>query len=227
MRKAGPHRWMTLALQLFFLVEAIFAIKNSQWFLVAITLVVFLITFFPVLLERTLRIRTPPQFYFLVIGFVVASLFFGEGQGYYVRFWWWDMLLHAVAGLLAGIVGFLLVYGAYSDIRISGQIKRKLVVSFSFFFSLSIGVIWEIFEFTMDKLFGTTMQMPMFGDSSGLTDTMWDLIMNTVGALAAATLGWRYLKQMKQDIIFESWINAFIDSNPSLFESERQRNFSG
>jgi hypothetical protein len=43
-------------------------------------------------------------------------------------------------------------------------------------FAVAVGAVWEIFDFSMDEPFGTDMQKAMFGDPSGLTDTMWDLI---------------------------------------------------
>jgi hypothetical protein len=53
---------------------------------------------------------------------------------------------------------------------------------------LSIGALWEIFEFLMDSLFGLNMQ------KSGLIDTMWDLIVDALGALVISILGYLYLK---------------------------------
>ena len=60
----------------------------------------------------------------------------------------------------------------------TGLVKLLAVAlgAFAFTFALALGNVWEIFEFGMDRLFGLTMQKPMAGDPSGLTDTMWDLI---------------------------------------------------
>jgi hypothetical protein len=49
---------------------------------------------------------------------------------------------------------------------------------------------WEIFEFSMDQIFGLNMQKPMLGDPSGLTDTMWDMIVNLIGAAIVSLSGW-------------------------------------
>jgi uncharacterized membrane protein YjdF len=56
------------------------------------------------------------------------------------------------------------------------------VALFAFVFAIALGTLWEIFEFAMDQIFGLEMQKPMFGDPSGLTDTMWDMIVNAIGA---------------------------------------------
>src|SRR5699024_10767570 len=114
------------------------------------------------------------------------ALFLGETRGYYGRFWWWDIGLHATSGVLLGIFGFLLVYLLNGIPRLDVSMQPGFVAFFAFCFALSIGAVWEIFEFAMDALAGMNMQKPFLGDPSGLTDTMWDLIMDALGALAIA-----------------------------------------
>ncbi len=87
----------------------------------------------------------------------------------------------------------------------------------AFLFALGVGTLWEIFEFTMDSLFGMNMQKPMLGDPSGLTDTMWDLIVDAVGALVISILGWRYLRNPGKPSFLERWIDGFIERNPRFF----------
>src|SRR3546814_9429666 len=80
----------------------------------------------------------------------------------------------------------------------------SVLAVFAFCFSQAIGALWEIFEFTMDQVFGLTMQKPMLGDPSGLTDTMWDLIVNAIGALAISVAGWRYLSRARSSYL-DNW----------------------
>ena len=79
------------------------------------------------------------------------------------------------------------------------------------------GAIWEIFEFSMDQFFGMDMQKEMLGDPSGLTDTMWDLIVDTVGAALIALMGFGYLRTRGNESFLEQWIDRFIEANPGLF----------
>jgi hypothetical protein len=62
------------------------------------------------------------------------------------------------------------------------------------------------------------MQKPMLGDPSGLTDTMWDLIVDTLGASAIALLGWWHMDSNKRSFI-DHWIQKFIDQNPRMFRA--------
>lgn len=70
----------------------------------------------------------------------------------------------------------------------------------------------------MDSLLGMNMQKPMFGDHSGLTDTMWDLIVDAIGALVISVLGYGYLKTTDDSSFLERMIHRFIHSNPRLFK---------
>jgi uncharacterized membrane protein YjdF len=98
------------------------------------------------------------------------------------------------------------------------SMKPGFVAFFAFLFAVGIGALWEIFEFSMDKTFGTNMQKPMLGDPSGLTDTMWDLIVASVGALVISVFGYVYLKTGNKGSFIERWISAFVKLNPRLFK---------
>jgi hypothetical protein len=58
----------------------------------------------------------------------------------------------------------------------------------------------------------------MFGDPSGLTDTMWDLIVDSVGAFIISAIGWWHMKKRRPSFM-EAWILKFIERNPRLFQS--------
>ncbi|KXS54537.1 MAG: hypothetical protein AWU57_1108 [Marinobacter sp. T13-3] len=218
MRIRITHQRITGFLQLILLTEAILALWGQRWFTAFLTSMIILITFFPVLFERRFRIHIPPELQLAAIGFVFASLFLGEVHGYYSRFWWWDMALHTTSGFLLGILGFLLVHIMNETEKIQLHMKPGFVAFFAFLFSLGVGALWEIFEFAMDSFFGMNMQKPMLGDPSGLTDTMWDLVVDALGAVVIAFLGWRYLKRPDQKSFLEHWIDGFVSRNPRFFK---------
>jgi uncharacterized membrane protein YjdF len=217
MREHEIHRRLTLALQTILVVGLIAEIWAKQWFPAVITSAIILITFAPLFLEKKFRVFIPPEVVLLSIAFVFASLFLGEVRGYYGLYWWWDIALHAGSGFLLGVIGFLLVYLLNETEEIGVHMKPGFVAFFAFLFAVGIGAIWEIFEFAMDSLFGMNMQKEMLGDPSGLTDTMWDLIVDTLGALIISVLGYGYLKTARNESFLERWIHAFIKSNPRFF----------
>lgn len=217
MRLPISHRRLAIALQVILLIETLAAIWRQKWFVAVITAGIVAVTLLPLLLERRFRVFIPPQFQLLAIAFVFASLFLGEVHGYYTRFWWWDVALHASSGFLLGIVGFLLVHLLNETEEIGVHMRAGFVAFFAFLFALGAGALWELFEFAMDGFFGANMQKAMLGDPSGLTDTMLDLAVDGLGALVITLYGYAHLRTAGRESFLEKWIEAFIRRNPRLF----------
>lgn len=207
----------TLVLQFFLLLGAVLAALQGRWLPALTTLAIAGLTFLPFVLGRRFRTQIPAELELLAVGFLYASLFLGEVHGYYVRFWWWDAVLHTGSGFLLGILGFLLVHILNEHERIEMHMKPGFVAFFAFLFAVGLGAIWEIFEFAMDQLFGMNMQ------KSGLVDTMWDLIVDTAGALVISLLGWRALRRGERDWFLQRWIQDFVVKNPEIFRPKNER----
>lgn len=210
------HARLTIALQTLIALGLLLSLYERQWMNAAIIAGILLLTMLPALFARGLDLYIPPEFELMAIAFIFAALFLGETRGYYGRFWWWDIALHSTSGGLLGILGVLLVYVLNQDPRIDLHMQPGFVAFFAFCFALAMGTLWEIFEFSMDQIFGMNMQKPMFDDPSGLTDTMWDLIVVALGALLMSAVCYVYMKR-KMESIIERWIRRFIEGNPRLF----------
>lgn len=203
-------------LQVIMGLELLLVLVNQLWLSAFLVIAIMLAVSSPILLGRHFRVYLPLEFQVFAIVFVFASLFLGEVRDFYARIWWWDMALHASSGVLLGLLGFLLVYMLNENARVELTMRPRFVAFFSFVFAVAIGALWEIFEFTMDSLFDMNMQKPMLGDPSGLTDTMWDLILDTLGALTVSLLGWWFMHTRKRSFI-ERAIQTFIEKNPRFF----------
>ena len=212
------HRGILIVLQLIMAVELVLLFYEGQWVNAFLVMAIMAIILSPAALGRRFRVNVPPEFQVLAVVFVFAALFLGEIRSYYERIWWWDIALHTSSGLLMGVLGFLLVYVLNESERVDVHMRPRFVAMFAFLFAVAVGTLWEIFEFAMDQTIGSNMQKPMFDDPSGLTDTMWDVIVNMVGALAVSSLGWWYMIRREHSFI-EDWIRKFIERNPRLFRS--------
>jgi len=210
------HFTIVAVLHLVMIAELILLIIDRQWMHVFLVVGIMAVMLLPIFLKSRLPMQVPHEVQILAIGFVFATLFLGEIRDYYVRFWWWDLLLHGTAGFLMGILGFMIVYVLNENERVDMHMRPSFLALFAFCFSQAIGAIWEIFEFAMDNFFGLTMPKPMLGVASGLTDTMWDLIVNAIGAAIVSLAGWRYLRRVRTSLL-DSWSKRFIDRNPRLF----------
>jgi len=199
-------------------VGALLMFFQGRYQAMAEILIILFITFLPIILGKRFDVRIPHGFETLAVIFLYMSLFLGETQSYYTRFWWWDLVLHSGSAFLLGILGFLMVYVLNERKEVDLDMKPKFIALFAFMFAVSIGALWEIFEYGMDQVFGLNMQ------KSGLQDTMWDLIVDVAGAAFISILGWGYINNREEDSFLERWIRDFVEKNPRLFEQEYPKN---
>lgn len=173
-------------LQLSILAVAVHAFASGKWIVSFSGVVVLLLTFVPAIIERKFRVRLPVEVTTFVCAFLFASYVLGEVSDFYEQLWWWDLLLHGASAFVTGLIGFMVVYGFYVTNRVRLAPIYFAIISFTC--AVTLGSIWEIFEYLMDFSFGLNMQ------KSGLHDTMTDLIVNSFGALAAALVGFFYVR---------------------------------
>ena len=124
-------------------------------FLCVFTLVLFLV---PVFVERAFRVDVPALLENIVLIFIFAAEIMGEINSFYTRFALWDTMLHVTTGFLAAAVGLSLIVILNRKKVFGLNLSPFFVAMFSFCFSMTIGVLWEFFEFSMDQLFATDMQ---------------------------------------------------------------------
>jgi len=202
--------WVFWTIRLLLILGTILSVINYNWINVALFLLTLFLTFLPSIIERELKISYPSEGELILILFIFASMYLGEIHAFYVKFWWWDLMLHAISGFIVAGIGFMIVYILNKKKRLG--LNPIFVSLFSFSFAVSIGVIWEIFEFTMDFIFGVNMQ------KSGLADTIWDLIVNSIGALIVSYFGYLYLKGRMKSKIIDALKARFLEKNSDLFK---------
>ena len=118
----------------------------------------FLLLYLPSWIQVKLRIELPPPLEIAIFCFIFAAEILGEVNAFYVVIPGWDTMLHTINGFLAAAVGFSMVMLLNDDDRIAFHLSPAFLAMVAFCFSMTIGVLWEFFEFSMDMLFGTDMQ---------------------------------------------------------------------
>jgi hypothetical protein len=214
--KRRAHLAVLLALQLVMAVQLVILIMRHEAPQAVFVAGIMAVTAAPALFRSRLPVEIPSEIEVVAVLFIFATLFLGEVRDYYERYWWWDMTLHTTSGLLLGMLGFMIVYVLNENRLVDLHMRPAFVALFAFFFAVALGAIWEIFEFAMDENFGTNMQPATPSDPSGLTDTIHDLIVDTIGAAVVSLFGWRYIGKARSSRV-DNWAKRFIDRNPRLF----------
>ncbi|MBN2458240.1 hypothetical protein JXB31_03870 [Candidatus Woesearchaeota archaeon] len=189
-------------------IAIISAAFSRSWSVVFVSSLSLFLTFLPAIFERNYKIHLPAELEIIVVVFIYAALFLGEVHQYYTRYWWWDVVMHTGSGIVLGFAGFIIVFILYHEQKV--RTSPLFIAVFSFCFAVSIGVLWEIVEFSIDMLCNTNMQ------KSGIVDTMWDLIVDSAGALITSIMGFFYIKCGRAPI-FKGFLRRFIKENPKLF----------
>ena len=154
----------------------------------------------PTFLTRRFRFELPAALYIMYILFLYGAIFLGEVRSFYYMVPHWDVFLHAFSSLMAGSFGFMVVALLNRNERVPIHLSPFFVALFAFCFAVTIGAVWEIYEFSFDGLLGLNMQKFMTGDGevlvgrAALTDTMKDIIVDCLGALTASVAGYISLK---------------------------------
>ena len=207
-RKHSPFTYVSWAL---LLGAALYGLFTQSWNMVFLSGVVFVLTLLPFFLESWTDLRLPRSFIGAVTAFIVGTIFLGEVGDFYERFWWWDIFMHTGSAIGFGMIGTVVMLIFVRGDRLKAP--ALLLASMAFAFAVSIGALWEIFEFAMDQLFGLNMQ------KDGLFDTMTDLIVDSIGALIGAGAGYWYLKRGGTGFL-PLTIEKFVRDNPCVFSDD-------
>ena len=124
-------------------------------FLCVLTLILFML---PSTLERKLDLDLPNTLEIIILLFIFASEILGELKCYFITYPHWDSMLHTTTGFLCAATGFALIDILNRNSRIKFQLSPVYVALAAFCFSMTVGVLWEFFEFTADQVMHTDMQ---------------------------------------------------------------------
>ena len=157
-RKSPGPFIVYILLRLSVILILIAQVFNRDWknvMLCGLTLILFTV---PSFIEKNWHIDIPGTLEVIILLFIYAAEILGEIKAYYVNVPGWDTALHTITGFLSAAVGFSLVDILNRNEHIKMSLSPVYVAMAAFCFSLSVGIIWEFFEFTMDMVFGLDMQ---------------------------------------------------------------------
>ena len=155
----------------------------------------------PGILERKLMITIPSGMVVAFALFLFCAVYLGEVHYFYFRVPHWDTLLHTFSGFALGTVGFSIIALLNKSKSVTLSLSPAFVAIFAFCFAVTIGVVWEIYEFSVDSFSNLNMQKYILesGESlagrDALMDTMKDLIVDSLGALVTSIVCYVSMKR--------------------------------
>ena len=220
-----------IVLRLIVIVSLVFALVRGNFENAVLCVATLLLLLAPSFIEKSFSVELPSVFEIIIMCFAFSHAILGEIGCFYVKVPWWDTMLHTLNGFLCAGVGFSLIDLLNRDKRFRFELSPVYVALVAFCFSMTVGVLWEFFEFGSDMIFKTDMQkdtvirsitsvaldptksntpVTVDGITSvvvngrelgvggyldiGLIDTMKDLIVNFIGAVAFSIFGFIYIK---------------------------------
>ena len=191
------------------------SIKESRFiFTIIQALLLGILTFVPYLFKKLFKVQIPILLEILYLMFCAATIMLGEIFEFYIKYKWWDDLLHIFSGSFISVIGFVVIYYLNEKKDIKFNLSPGFIVLFCLCFSLAGELVWEIIEWTLDGLVGSNMQRYMhdilltpFEGREALRDTMWDMIEALIGSVILNVVAYFDLKREN------SSIKKFISSN--------------
>lgn len=147
-----------LLLRFLVILSMILQIFHRNWsnvFLCILTLILFTIPYF---VDKKLHISLPSTLEIIILLFIFSAEILGEIQNFYGIFKHWDTILHTINGFLCAAIGFSLIDILNRSEKLPVSLSPVFVALVAFCFSMTIGVLWEFFEYGCDNFLRTDMQ---------------------------------------------------------------------
>jgi len=168
------------------LITAMVSTASRQWKDLALSLLAMICLILPFVIARIAKnknIALPSVFQLITVLFIFMAQYLGEIKRFYQLFWWWDLLLHAIFGSFVVVVTLYSINGMIKkDQEMTDQRFTLFTVIFAFSISITLGTLWEMFEFVGDYLFKAGMV------KGGIEDTATDILVKILAAFITALI---------------------------------------
>lgn len=147
-----------LILRLFVIVSLVLSVIRGNYENTGLCIATLLLLLAPAIIERKMNIDLPTALEVVVMCFIFAHTILGEMACFYVKVPGWDTMLHTINGFICAGVGFSLIDLLNRNKKFKFELSPVYVSLVAFCFSMTVGILWEFFEFGMDLFAHTDMQ---------------------------------------------------------------------
>lgn len=131
---------------------------HADYYSVFLCLLTLLLFNIPLFVDKKLGISLPKELEAIILLFIFSAEILGEIGSFYTHITWWDTMLHTLNGFLMAAIGFALIDILNNSPKFHINMSPLFVAFVAFCFSMTVGVVWEFFEFSMDYFTLTDMQ---------------------------------------------------------------------
>ena len=249
-----------LVLRLIVLATLVSSVIRGEYESAFICLLVLALFMLPFFIQQNFGIELPSTLEIIILLFIFAAEILGELECYFITYPHWDSMLHTTTGFLCAATGFALIDILNRNSRIKFELSPIYVALAAFCFSMTVGVLWEFFEFTCDQVMHTDMQKDYVvheinsvslnpdglntpihvpiesvivnGEDwteelggyldIGLIDTMKDLQVNCIGAIAFSVIGFFYVKHRGKGKVAAAFIPVVLNEPEAEKENDKE-----
>lgn len=161
----------------------------------------------PWLIESRFKVDIPNYLEIIVLSFLFGAIILGNIHGFLESVKGYDKFLHTLSGIIISVIAYEIIHSYNLSKNDSVKLSPGLLSIFAFCFSITLLVVWEFYEFSVDTIAyninnetSRNMQRYQWVNDSlvypqpyGLMDTMLDLIVGSIGAALVSFVGWRIL----------------------------------
>ena len=170
-------------LRMLVVVTMVLQFFNKNYENVYLCVLTLLLLIVPSFLQVSIKVELPTGLEIIILLFIFSAEILGEIRAFYLRIPIWDTMLHTLNGFLMAAIGFSLVDILNRGERFSFKLSPAYMAIVAFCFSMTIGVLWEFFEWGMDMFFHLDMQ------KDTVLTSITSVMLNTEGLNVPVTIG--------------------------------------
>lgn len=159
----------------FIIIYGFIHLTNHNYYRLVASLISIIVIFLPNIIAKLFKYKLPYEFQLIYLIFIFWAQILGSIADLYNTISWYDNVMHFISGILDSMLAIYI----FNRLVRYNQYNIRFITIFSISFTAAIGVFWEIYEYTVSKITGMDLQNVI---TSGVNDTMWDLILAIVGS---------------------------------------------
>jgi uncharacterized membrane protein YjdF len=170
-------------LRLIVIILIIIKCINGEYSDIGMLLVTFILTFYNWALTNILKINLNNTSRVMIVILIFIAQCLGTTLKFYNSYDNWDLIVHFFSGIVMFMVGYNII-SSYNNQHHDVKLNKKLMIIFSILFALSVGSVWEMYEYSVDGILNLdTQRTGQLVGRLAIEDTMTDIFASTLGAL--------------------------------------------